>query len=128
LITGIVGIISGCRKSYTILYSYYALLVLSILMPIFLIVYYSIMIAYYQKFSTNKQPSAEMWNVNNRPDTGDQSYALVASNLALSCATFVLSLVTVFFVCSAGKIGLRLKDYVDIYGNPKPPSYGYVNY
>jgi hypothetical protein len=123
MITGIAGIMSGIRRSYTYLYTFFALSLLSFLFSIFLIVYYSIMINYYQRYTSPAYPGANVASNLNRPSSGDQSFALLGTNLTLSLVAFLLSLISMLLARRGGQIGSVKKDYVNVNSMPKYPYY-----
>lgn len=124
MIAGFTGIISAVRKSYTTIFSFFTFCLLCILLPIFLLIYYAIIINYYINYIPSQNPGVEYWNLYNRPDAADYSYGLAATNLAISALTMIVALVGLIFACIAGKICLRQKTFADYFGNIK--SYPYT--
>jgi hypothetical protein len=116
LLAGLAGIVSAFRRSYTTVYTFYAFSLMSLLLTSFLIVYYAILISYYQNYTAR---GVQIWNANNRPDSADYSYGIAGTNLALSILTIIISLIAVIAAVNGGKIGIRRKDYVDYFGYQK---------
>lgn len=87
---GIVGMVSGCRRTYGSLFSFFSLALLSWMLSIFLIVYYAVHI----HWSVTK-------NVANRNASYwvDLDFRLAAVMLALSCAVFIFSMLS---ACCSG--------------------------
>lgn len=125
MITGLVGIMSAYRKSYTLIYSLFAFSLFSTAFAVFLITYYAIIINYYYRYYTSLVPSAEIWNPNNRPDSGDQSYGIVGTNLSFSIVALLLCLLANYMASNAARIGVVQKKFHDYYGNPKQPVAAY---
>lgn len=128
MIAGLTGIASGLRKSYTTVYSFFALSLLSTLLPAFLIVYYAILLGgYYKNYISTQTPTAEIWNPGNRPHSGDISYGTAGANLAISVLTIVIAFISTLYAGISGKICTRKKEYADYYGNEKINTYPYAN-
>jgi hypothetical protein len=123
MLTGLVGIMSAIRRSYTFLYTFFALSLLSFLFSIFVIVYYSIIVGYYRRYRSPVDPTASVASNRNRPSAGDQSYALVGTNLALSIVALLLSFVSMLVARRGGQIASHRKDYVNVNSIPKYPYY-----
>ena len=119
MIAGLIGLFSGLRKSYTMVYSFYSASLVSMFLVIFLIVYYSILIHYYRIYTSNLVPNAQLFTPSNRPDSGDQSYGIVGTNLALSIFTLIIAFAATMSAMAAGKICIRQKTYSDYFGNPR---------
>jgi hypothetical protein len=117
MITGIIGLISGFRKSYSLIYSFYSSALISMFVLIFLIVNYSIIIQYYYRFKSNLNPNAEIFRPSNRPDSADASFGIVATNLAISILTCLVAFFGVVVSFVAGEICIHPKIYSDSYGN-----------
>lgn len=117
--TGIVGIISALRRSYSLIFTFFLFCMLSGLECIFLIIYYSILLNYYYRYYTKLVPGAELWDSANRPDAGDRSFGLVGAQLAFSLFTLLLSFATMFYAACAGRICVRRKQFADFYGQLK---------
>ena len=117
MVAGIIGLISGYRKSYTLVYSFYTASLISMLISIFLIVYYSILIQYYYKFKSSLNPNAELFRPSRRPDSADVSFGIVATNLSLSIVAVLISFFAVIASVIAGKICIRQKTYSVYCGN-----------
>lgn len=77
---GLMGIIAGCRRTYGSIFIFFALALLSLLMSIYLIVYFSIIIGVYR--SVDRDSSAE-----------SVGFGLAGTQLALACLNFLLSLI-----------------------------------
>lgn len=120
MITGLIGIITSYRGSYSLLYSFFAFSIFSSLLPAFLIVHYAILLNYYSKYYSNQNPDAEIWNSANRPDSGDISYGIAATNLSLSIITIFISLLAAFLAIVDGMICIRRKPYYKNSPQPAP--------
>jgi hypothetical protein len=81
---GISGIVSYYRRSYSTIFLFMSLSLLSGLFGIYLITYYSILVNYY----SNK--NLDM--ATNRSQTMDTSWALICTSLALSCCLVPIGL------------------------------------
>jgi hypothetical protein len=121
LITGLIGYQSYIRRSYTFVYSYYALSLLSFLLLIFLIPYYSIIIRYYLSYRGIGPVQTVLPSLAQRPDSADESYALVGVQLALTILSMIAAFIAMLVTMYGGKICIRTKTYADFYGNPKHP-------
>jgi cbb3-type cytochrome oxidase subunit 3 len=89
---GILGIMSGCRKTYSTIYAFFALSLLSFFLSTFLIAYYAVHV-YWQVNQNQVNRAAFSYS--------NLDYALGSTMLALSCVTCVLS----FFSAIAGCMG-----------------------
>lgn len=118
-ITGLAGILASLRRSYSLIFTFFLFCLLSFLESIFLIIYYSILVNYYYRFQSNLQPSAEIWRSSQRPDSGDRSFGLVGTNLALSILALLLSFFTMLYAAFAGRICTHRKAFANFYGQPK---------
>lgn len=118
-VTGLAGLLSAVRRSYSLLFTFFLFCMLSFLESIFLIIYYSILINYYYRYNTSLQPGAEIWRSSNRPDSGDRSFGLVGTNLALSIVALLLSFATMIYAALAGRICTQRKTFANFYGQLK---------
>ncbi len=117
IFAGASGIISYYRRSYSTLFVYMSLSLLTTLFGGYLIAYYSILINFYMTYS---------WNVgSNRSQTMDTSWALMATNLALSCSIVLFGIVGFLLgVCGikAGTTkGLHLEDQYTAFAEKPGP-------
>jgi hypothetical protein len=123
MIAGITGIMASIRKSYSFIYAFLTFSLFSFLFSIFLIIYYAILLNYYHRYRSPLDPTADMSNGRARPRSGNQSFGLVGTNLALSCLSLIISLISYIVAKRAGKIGSHRKDYVNVNSEPKYPYY-----
>lgn len=95
IIAGVVGVVSFFRRSYSTLFLFMSLSLLTSLLSCYLIAYYSILINYYLSYG---------WNVKeNRSQTMDTTWGLIGANLAQSCALFIFGFLGFIF----GAYGIR---------------------
>jgi len=92
---GILGILSACRKTYTTVYAFFALSVLSALLMAFLIAYYAVHVYWNNNFNQTLVNASYFSNV-------DSSLGKVM--LALSCATCVFSIIAFIAACMGAGI------------------------
>jgi hypothetical protein len=85
LVSGINGIISSYRRSYSTVFSFLTTSLLASIFSGYLIGYYSIIIKYYIKFNLN--------DANKRPQSMNTSWNLAGTNLGLSCATCIFGII-----------------------------------
>ena len=78
---GLMGIIAGRRRSYASIFTFFILSLLSFLLSIYLIVYFSIIVGVYR--SVRRTTSAE-----------SVGFGLAGTQLALACVNFLLSLIS----------------------------------
>jgi hypothetical protein len=97
LSAGFAGVISAHRRSYTSIFTFLTLCLLSIFLSGYLIGYYSILLSYY----INK-------NLNKTSDTMDTSYGLIITNLSFSCASCIFGIIG-FITSFLGIGGCRAK-------------------
>ena len=82
IFAGVVGVVSYFRRSYSSLFLFMSLSLLTWLLSCYLIAYYSILLNYYLSYR---------WDLReNRSQTMDTSYGLIAANLAQSCLLLIL--------------------------------------
>ncbi|CAF0781732.1 unnamed protein product [Didymodactylos carnosus] len=117
-LTGVSGIISGLRRTYTSIYVFFTMSLLSLLFSIYLIVYFAIIIGFYR--FTGKNNSAK------RPDSEDVSFGLAGAQLAVSCINFIISLLAA--IVSGRAIALCtpkgvMYDKIKVDPPPPPPAY-----
>jgi len=90
LAAGFLGIVSGCRRTYGSIFSFFSLALLSWMLSIFLIVYYAVEI-FWQTTRSSATKNQFYW--------GGVDFRLAATMLALSCAVFIFSMLS---ACCAG--------------------------
>jgi hypothetical protein len=102
---GISGIISFFRRSYGSIFMFMTLSLLSMLLSLFLIAYFSILVTYY-KTKVMESPRSQTMNT---------SYGLIGANLAFSCVIFFLGLCGCGLACcgikGCQKKGLHMEQY-----------------
>jgi hypothetical protein len=79
------GIISAHRRSYSSLFAFLTLCLFAALLSGFLIGYYSILVNYYISVGLN--------NSSTSPDTFITGWGLIATNLAFSCLSCLMSII-----------------------------------
>ena len=89
LLTGVVGVVAGRRRSYASILAFFIMCILSTLMAIYLIVYFSFIIAYYGAMNKDKPAY--------RTSEESVAYGLAGTQLALACLNVLLSLVAAIF-------------------------------
>lgn len=101
------------RKSYSLLFTFFAFSLFAMLLPVFLIVNYSILINYYYRYISNLRPFAQIFNPFIRPDSGDISFGIAATNLSLSILTIIIAFITVIYTAISGRICTDRKNVYD---------------
>ncbi|CAF0937596.1 unnamed protein product [Brachionus calyciflorus] len=110
MITGIIGIISVYRKTYSTVYAYMAFAIFSFLFSIYLIIYYSIMMNYYQRFRVRNQPRIRILGVKNLgSQSGTISNNVAGANLAFSILSLIFSLFAAIVAGRAARAGTETK-------------------
>jgi len=94
---------------------------LSFLLLIFLIPYYSIILRYYLSYRGIGPVQTVLPSLSQRPDSADKSYGLVGTQLAITIFSLIVSFIAMIIAMRGGKICIRKKTYADFYGNPKRP-------
>lgn len=89
LLTGFMGIVAGGRRTYGSILGFFIMSLLSALFAIYLIVYFSFIIAFYR--SINKDKS------DNRTTAESIAYGLAGTQLALSCVNVIISVLASIF-------------------------------
>lgn len=90
IFAGVAGIISGFRRSYSTLFVFMSLSLLTTLLAGYLVGYYAVLINYYI--------SNGLTNPINRPASMDTSWGLIGFNMAVSCALVTVG--TISFLAS----------------------------
>lgn len=85
LLTGVVGIVAGRRRSYASILAFFSMCILSMLMAMYLIVYFSFIIAHYRLMDKDKAAY--------RTSAESVAYGLAGTQLALACLNVLLSLI-----------------------------------
>jgi len=80
---GLAGLVSSCKRTYASIYTFFALSLLSWMLSIFLITYYSV-IVYYGSTKNSAGRAASYW--------AEIDFRLGAAMLALSCLCFLVSM------------------------------------
>jgi len=88
-LTGFMGILAGNRRSYGSILGFFIMCLLSALFAIYLIVYFSFIIAFYR--SMNKDQSKF------RTQSESIAYGLAGTQLALACVNVLISLLAAIF-------------------------------
>lgn len=106
MFAGISGLVSAYRRSYSTLFVFMSLSLLSSLFGAYLVGYYAVLINWYS--------SSGLLDFNKRPATMNTAWALMNFNLAVSCAITLLGAFA-FLICFIGirgcsPKGLHLED------------------
>ncbi|CAF3374937.1 unnamed protein product [Rotaria socialis] len=108
-ITGIIGLLAGMRGTYTAIYGFFTMSVISALFAIYLIIYFAFIISFYRSNGWDK-PS-------NRTHAESVSYSLASTQLAVALVNAIVS------ILSAIVTGRAIALCVDK-GETSPTSYG----
>ncbi len=109
IMAGLTGVVSYYRRSYSTVFVFMTLSLMSSFFSLYLITYYAILVAVY---------ISKGWDIQaNRSQTMDTSFTMIVVNLSLSCFIFVLGLISfliaVFGIRAGQPKGLHLeKKYV----------------
>lgn len=117
IFAGASGIVSAFRRSYTTLFVFMSLSLLTTLLAGYLIGYYAVLISYYT--------STGLTNPAIRPATMDTTWGLIGFNMAVSCAMVLVGAIS-FLAAFCGirgcqAKGLHLSDIKPPYIEPAGP-------
>ncbi|CAF1179268.1 unnamed protein product [Rotaria sordida] len=90
LLTGIIGILAGIRRSYGSILSFFIMCLFSTLFAVYLIVYFSFIIKFYQ-IMIAKSKSGQ------RTNTESISYGLASAQLTMACINVLISFIATIF-------------------------------
>ncbi|CAF4983430.1 unnamed protein product, partial [Rotaria sp. Silwood1] len=90
LLTGIMGILAGIRKSYGSILSFFIMCLFSTLFAIYLIIYFALIIKFYQIMTIKNK-------TNQRTDTETIAYGLASTQLAMGCINVLISFIATIF-------------------------------
>jgi hypothetical protein len=115
---GIVGILSGLRRTYTSIYGFFTMSSLSAFLAIYLIVYFSFIISFYRSLDKDK--------ASNRLQVESVSYGLACTQLVVALLNLVLSIAAAVLSGRAVALcvpkGVSDEDMLPIAGStPLPP-------
>jgi MFS family permease len=89
LLTGFMGVLAGNRRSYGSILGFFIMCLLSALFAIYLIVYFSFIIAFYRSMNLDKS--------NVRTQAQSVAYGIAGAQLALACVNVIISFLGAFF-------------------------------
>lgn len=112
-LTGFMGIIAGSRRSYSSIFGFFTMCIISMLFAIYLIVYFAFIIAFYR--SLNRDQSTH------RTQAESVAYDLASAQLAIACLNVLISLLAAIF--SGRAIALCVPKGV-FYDDVRPIPYG----
>ncbi len=92
-LTGLMGILAGNRRSYGSILGFFIMCLLSTLFAIYLIVYFSFIIAFYRSMNKDQE--------NFRTKEESVAYGLAATQLAMACVNVLISLLAAIFSARA---------------------------
>jgi hypothetical protein len=115
-LTGIMGILAGTRRTYTSIFGFFTMSVVSALFAIYLIVYFGFIISFYQ--SIGKDTSS------NRTKPEGVSYGLACTQLVIACFNVLISILSAIFAGRAIALcvdkGVSQDDIQPIAITPRP--------
>ncbi|CAF2829413.1 unnamed protein product [Rotaria sp. Silwood2] len=117
LLTGIMGILAGIRRSYGSILSFLVMCLFSTLFAVYLIIYFAFIIKFYQVMAS-KSKSGQL------TDVESVSYGLASTQLAMACINVLISFIAAVFAGRA--IALFVPKgvfYDDIQPIPRPMLY-----
>jgi hypothetical protein len=117
IFAGASGLVSAFRRSYSTVFTFMSLSLLSALFSGFLVAYYSVLVNYYISYNLNRAA--------NRPGTMDTTWGLIGFNLAVSIAMVILGVLG-FLTGFCGirgctRKGLHLDESQPAYVEPSGP-------
>lgn len=84
LLTGLMGILAGARRTYTSIYGFFTMSVVSTLFSIYLVVYFGFLISFYRSLGKD--------HANNRTQPESVSYGLACTQLVLAILNILVSI------------------------------------
>ncbi|CAF0833971.1 unnamed protein product [Rotaria sordida] len=88
-LTGMIGILAGFRGTYTSIFGFFTMSVVSALFAIYLIVYFTFIISFYRTNGMDKS--------SNRTTFESVSYGLASTQLTISLINFIISILSAIF-------------------------------
>jgi len=113
---GLIGILSACRKTYSTVYAFFALSLISFFLSIFLVAYYAVHVYWNKNFNQTLTAASYFSNLD---------YSLGISMLVVSCFTLVVSSVAFGVACLGAGICLGSKAKLLPIGKARPARQGF---